>query len=177
MEHLVHILFSLRGGHEPGPNWGWGGASRTDRPADLRRWSTSNGGSSIGPPWELMRDTSVKGGAFCSHIHLALIRYLRLGRPSWAAVHHWSCSSLWSKFTSIELLHKEGSFSGGPCSPPLAGNGPNEPLWLSGPLRGGFCALGLPGLGFIVIGCYSINPFGLIPIIFSSWLLPFSLQP
>lgn len=66
---------------------------------------------------------------------------------------------MWSKFTSIELLHREESFSGGPCSPPLAGNGPNEPLWLSGPLRGGFYALGLPGLGFIVIGSYSIATF------------------
>lgn len=52
-----------------------------------------------------------------------------------------------------------GSFSGGPCSPPRTGNGPHEPFWLGGPLHGGFCALGLPGLGFTVISSYSIATF------------------
>lgn len=68
--------------------------------------------------------------------------------------------------TSLQLsclaergLSVGGSFSGGPCSPPLTGSGPNEPFWLSGPLHGGFYALGLPGLGFTDIGSYSIAIF------------------
>lgn len=42
--------------------------------------------------------------------------------------------------------------SGGEHSPPLTGDGPKEPFWLRGPLRGGFCVLGLPGIGFTITG-------------------------
>lgn len=42
--------------------------------------------------------------------------------------------------------------SGGEHSPPLTGDGPKEPFWLRGPLRGGFWVLGLPGIGFTITG-------------------------
>lgn len=41
---------------------------------------------------------------------------------------------------------------GGEHSPPLTGDGPKEPFWLSRPLRGGFCVFGLPGIGFTITG-------------------------
>lgn len=42
--------------------------------------------------------------------------------------------------------------SGGEYSPPLTGDVPKEPFWLRGPLRGGFCVFGLPGMGFTITG-------------------------
>lgn len=41
---------------------------------------------------------------------------------------------------------------GGEHSPPLTGDGPKEPFWLSRPRRGGFCVFGLPGIGFTITG-------------------------
>lgn len=41
---------------------------------------------------------------------------------------------------------------GGEHAPPLTGDGPEEPFWLSGPLRGGPCIPGLPGIGLTTTG-------------------------
>lgn len=49
-------------------------------------------------------------------------------------------------------LPGDSAVSGGEHSPPLTGEGPKEPFWLRGPLRGGFCVLGLPGIGFTITG-------------------------
>lgn len=112
-----------------------------------------------------MRDTSVKGGGPSVAIFtlpssitlegedlLGLLFIIGVAPACGANLLQLSC-------LTERGLSVGGSFSGGLCSPPLAGNGPNEPFWLSGPLHGGFCALGLSGLGFTVTGSYSIAIF------------------
>lgn len=126
-------------------------------------------GGGIGPPMEeLIRGTPGKGGGPSAAIFtlpsstslegeelLGLLFIIR------AAPDPGSNSLLG---TSLRLSVAErglagGSLGGGEHSPPLTGDGPKEPFWLRGPLRGGFCVLGLPGIGFTITGSCNIAIF------------------